>query len=372
MRANLGNLALAACLLLVPLCQAADYWLYAGTYTNQHSKGIYAARFHSDSGKLDPVVLATETPNPSFLAIHRDRPFLYAVNENSNGTASAFSIDAASGKLSPLNTVATRGAGPCHLALDHTGRTLLVANYSGGSVAAFPVHQDGSLGETTAFFQHTGSSKTAQRQAGPHAHCVLPSPDNRFALVADLGLDEILVYRLNAARASLAPFQPAFARVAAGSGPRHLAFHPNSHYLYAINELASTVTAFAYDAGRLRELQTVSTLPPDFHGESTTAEIAVHPSGKFLYGSNRGHDSIAVFSIDPASGSLRLVQVVATQGKMPRSFAIDPSGRWLLAANQNSNTIVVFRIDLASGKLAPTADVLNAPTPVCLTFAAAH
>lgn len=361
---------LLALLLLVPSVRAADYWLYVGTYTNQKSKGIYVWRFQPATGKLVPAGLAAETTSPSFLAVHPNQRFLYAVNEVSGGSVSAFALNRATGKLTLLNTVSSRGAGPCHLALDKTGRCLMVANYSSGSVAAFPAEKDGRLGEATAFFQHSGVVALPQRQGGPHAHCVLASPDNRFALVADLGLDQVLVYRMNPTKATLAPNDPPFAKVAAGAGPRHLAFHPNGRFVYVINEIQSTITGFSYDAATaaLREFQTVTTLPKDFNGQNATAELQVHPSGKFLYGSNRGHDSIAVFAIDPATGTLTGVQHISTQGKAPRNFAIDPTGSYLFAANQNSDNIVSFRIDQTTGRLSPTGEVLDTPSPVCIVF----
>ncbi len=363
-------------LLMASGARAADYFMYAGTYTNKQSKGIYTWKFDPRTGKAVSMGLAVETTSPSFLAVHPNRRFLYAVNEVPNykgeksGSVSAFAIDRKSGKLTLLNTVSSRGAGPCHLALDKKGQSLIVANYGGGSIAAFPVGKDGRLGDATAFFQHSGAVSLRERQGGPHAHCVQVSPDNRYALVADLGLDEVLVYRLNAAKAALAPNDPPFAKLAAGAGPRHLAFHPNGRLVYSINEIQSTITALSYNAaaGSLREVQTLSTLPPDFHGTNSTAEIAVHPSGKFAYGSNRGHDSIVVFAVDPASGRLSLVEHVSTQGKAPRNFAMDPTGAYLFAANQNSDNIVVFRIDRATGRLTPTGQVLDAPTPVCIAF----
>jgi 6-phosphogluconolactonase len=366
-------------LLLAASCCAwgADYFVYVGTFTNQKSKGIYAWRFHPESGALTSIGLVAETPSPSFLAVHPNGRFLYAVNEIENyqggrsGSVTAFAIDGATGRLRTLNTVSSRGPGPCHLALDREGKCLLVANYAGGSVASFPVRGDGTLAEATSFYQHSGVVALPERQGGPHAHSVLASPDNRFALVADLGLDEVLVYRLNAAKALMEPNDPPFAKVRAGAGPRHLAFDPSGRVVYLINEIGSTITSFAYDAARggLRELKTVSTLPGDFHGQNNTAEIAVHPSGRFVYGSNRGHDSIAVFGAD-GSGGLTLVEHVSTQGKIPRNFAIDPTGRYLFAANQNSDSIVLFRIDGASGKLTAAGITIEAPTPVCVAFVA--
>jgi 6-phosphogluconolactonase len=355
----------------------ADYFAYIGTFTNEKSKGVYAWRFRAETGALTSLGLVAETASPTFLAVHPNRRFLYAVNEvnryegKPSGSVTAFAIDGATGRLTLLNTVASRGTGPCHLAFDRKGQCLLVSNYAGGSVAAFPVRGDGRLGEASAFFQHSGTVALPERQGGPHAHCAIASPDSRFALVADLGLDEVLVYKLNAARASLQPNDPPFTKVHAGAGPRHLEFDPGGRLLYSINEIASSITSFSYDAGAgtLRELKTVSTLPEEFHGKNSTAEIAVHPSGKFVYGSNRGHDSIAVFAAD-GSGGLKLVQHVATQGKNPRNFAIDPTGKFLLAANQNSDNIVVFGIDGATGKLTPSGVVVESPSPVCITFVA--
>jgi 6-phosphogluconolactonase len=258
--------------------------------------------------------------------------------------------------------------------VDKTGRNVLVANYGSGSVACLPVKEDGRLAEASAFIQHTGSSVNPQRQQGPHAHSVNMSPDNRFAMVADLGLDEVLVYRFDPVKGSLAANDPPFAKVKPGSGPRHFAFHPGGKFAYVINELASTVTALAYDARRgiLSEVQTVSTLPPGFTGTSTTAEVQVHPSGKFLYGSNRGHDSIAVFGIDARKGTLTPIEHVPTQGKTPRNFGIDPTGSYLLAANQSSDNVVVFRIDPQTGRLTPTGQVLEVGIPVCVKFVAAR
>ncbi len=358
---------------------APDDWiLYVGTYTKAPSKGIYAYRFQGATGALTPIGadgLAGETENPSFLAVHPNQRFLYAVNEVSRyegrdaGSVSAFSIDRATGTLTLLNRVSSRGGGPCHLSLDRSGKWLFVANYGGGSVAAFPVRGDGTLGEASAFFQHAGASVNKARQNGPHAHDAVVSPDNRFVLAADLGLDRVFAYRLDPATGGLAP-DPRFASIAPGSGPRHLAFRPDGKFVYVLNEMRSSVAAFRYDAGRgtLAELQTLSTLPEGFSGDSSGAEIAVHPSAKFLYASNRGHDSIASFRIDAAKGTLTSVDRVSTQGKTPRGFAIDPSGRFLVAGNQSSGTVVVFRIDQQTGGLTPTGTVVQVGSPVCVVF----
>jgi 6-phosphogluconolactonase len=370
---------LAAGLLLAPLGRGAEqgrFLVYIGTFTGGESKGIYAWRFDAGSGAATPLGLVAEIANPAFLAIHPNQRCLYAASEIASyggkreGAVGAFAIDAATGKLTLLNQVSSRGAGPCFVAVDQSGRNLLVANYTGGSVAVCPIRSDGRLGEVSAFVQHTGSSVNPSRQREPHAHSINVSPDNRFAIVADLGLDKLLVYRFDAAKGALAPNDPPFAAVKPGSGPRHFSFHPGGKFAYAINELASTVTAFSYDAARgaLSELQTVSTLPKDFTGNSTTAEVQVDAAGKFLYGSNRGHDSIAVFTIDPSKGTLTPVEYVPTQGKTPRNFRIDPTGSYLFAANQDSGRVAIFRIDAKTGRLTPTGQVLAVASPVCVKF----
>ncbi len=359
------------------------YLVYVGTYTNKTaSKGIYVYNFDPGTGKLSPLGVASESEDPSFLAAHPSGKYLYAVNEidhfgaQKSGAASAFAIDQKTGKLTLLNQAATRGAGPCHISLDKSGKFALVANYDGGSVATFPVNADGTLGEAADFIEHHGSSVDKERQGAPHAHWIGTSPDNRFALAADLGLDEILIYRFNATKGTLAPNDPAFAKLNPGSGPRHLAFHPNGKFAYVLTEMEDSVTAFAYKAsnGSLSPLQTVSalsTLRKDYKGPKEAAEIAVHPSGKFLYASNRaGIDTISAFSIDPAKGTLQLKNEYPTMGKTPRNFAIDPTGKFLLAANQESNNIVTFRIDSTTGVLSPTGDVVEVPAPVCIVFVA--
>jgi 6-phosphogluconolactonase len=268
--------------------------------------------------------------------------------------------------------VASGGAGPCHLTVDKTGKYVLVANYGGGSLAVFPILSDGRLGKASAFVQHKGASINPQRQEGPHVHSVYMSPDNRFAISADLGLDEVFIYRFDAGKGTLTPNIPPSATVASGAGPRHFAFHPNGKFGYVIDELQSTITEFSYvpASGALDLLQPVSTLPQDFKGESTAAEVEVHPSGKFLYASNRGLDSIAVFAINSRKGTLTLLAQVPTLGKTPRSFSIDPTGAYLFVANQDSDNVVQFRINPNTGLLAPTGQVLQVPSPVCVTFLA--
>ena len=349
------------------------YLVFVGTYTTKtESKGIYAYEFDSDTGKLTPKGVAAETPDPSWVAVHPSGKFLDAANEAGKSSAvSSFAIDAKSGKLTLLNQLPSLGEDPCYLSFDKTGKYVLVANYSSGTVAVFPILADGRLGEHTALAKDQGATgPNRERQEGPHAHWIEASSDNRFALVADLGLDEVLVYKFDAASGTLTPNEPAFARLKAGSGPRHAAFHSRGKFIFAVSELSSTATSFDYNAkkGTLKEIETVSTLPPGFSGRNDVAEVAVHPSGKFLYVSNRGNDSIAIISIDPAKGTLVPVGGVSTGGKEPRHFAIDPSGKYLLAENQFSNNIVVFKIDAATGGLTPTGQVVEVPSPVNIAF----
>jgi len=378
-----SGFALVAPLLLLATAHGADkaskgeYITYVGTYTQKSSKGIYAFRFDATTGKLTPLGLAAEISSPSFLAVHPNHQYLYAVNEmgvggQQSGAVSAFSIDLKTSKLTFLNQVPSHGAGPCHLSLDKTGKNVLVANYESGSVAVFPVDPDGRLRDASAAVQHKGSSVNKERQEGPHAHCIFASPDNRFALAADLGLDKVLVYRFDAAKGTLIPNNPPFGKTPPGAGPRHFAFHPNGRYVYVINEIQCTLSTFVYDAahGALRLKDTVSTLGKGYTVTSndSTAEIEVHPSGKFVYGSNRGHDSIAVFAVDPEEGTLTQVEIVSTMGKTPRGFGIDPTGSFLIAGNQNSDSLVVFRINPDTGRLTPTGQKLEAYAPVSVEF----
>jgi len=359
-----------------------QYLAYVGTYTTKtNSRGIYAYRFDAAAGQLSAIGLVAESGDPSFVAVHPSGKYLYAVNEAGNfrgshsGAVSAFAIDRKSGKLKFLNQVASRGAGPCHVSLDKTGKFVLAANYDGGSVAAFPVQADGSLGKASAFVQHTGSGPNKERQEAPHAHWIGTSPDNRFVLAVDLGLDEVLIYRFDSSKGSLAPNEPPFVKVNPGAGPRHLAFARNGKFAYVLAEMENAVTAFAYSqkSGSLSALQTISTLPKDYSGPKEAAELIVHPSGKFLYASNRaGVDSITAFAIDPAKGTLMLVGQYSTKGKTPRHFAIDPTGTFLLAANEESDNIVIFKIEAATGALVPTGQSVEVPSPVCITFVSAE
>ncbi len=354
------------------------YFVYVGTYTEEGStsKGIYAYRFDPDGPTLTSIGLVAQTINPSFLVVHPNHRFVYAVNEVGNyngqksGAVSAFAIDRASGKLTLLNQVASGGADPCYITVDKTGKYVLVANYTSGSIAAFPILEDGRLGQPSAFIQHSGHGTDPQRQEGPHAHSIDLTPDNRFAIVDDLGLDETLVYKFDSTKGSLTPNDPPFAKAPPGAGPRHFALHPNGKFGYVINEMGATVSVFGYDgaSGVLRPLQTISTLPEGFTGAKESAEIEVHPSGKFLYASNRGHDSIAVFAIDQSKGTLTLVEYASTKGKTPRNFAIDPTGTLIFAANEKSDNIVIFRINAKTGRLTPSGKVLDIAQPVCVRF----
>jgi 6-phosphogluconolactonase len=346
--------------------------VYVGTYTGRGSEGIYLYRLDSATGALTYVSTTTGLQNPSFLVLGFQGRCLYAVRESSAGAVVALSRDRTTGALTVLNEQPSQGQGPCHLAVDRTGRFLFVANYGSGSVAVLPIAADDSPQPATSVVQHEGSSINRSRQRGPHAHCVVPDAANRYLLVADLGIDKVMVYRFDDKTGKLSPNDPPFARCEPGSGPRHLAFHPNGKYLYVIEEMSSTIEVFAWDVsiGELKPLQRISTLPEDFQGASTCAEIEVHPSGRFLYGSNRGHNSIACFAIDGATGKLTLVGHEPTQGKNPRHFAIDPSGTLLLAANQDSDSVVSFRINQETGVLTPTGQTCRVPTPVCLTMVA--
>ena len=345
--------------------------VYFGTYTSgaNSSKGIYRSDLDTDTGKLSAPVLATEAKNPSFLEIHPGGKFLYAVSESDN-TVSAYAIDPDTGNLKFLNSRSSGGSGPCHVNIDRSAKNVLVTNYSSGSASVIPIAADGSLAEPTCFVQHEGASINPQRQKGPHAHSVNLSPDNRFAFVADLGLDKIMVYKLDAEKGTIAPNDPAFAKVKPGAGPRHFTFGTDGRYAYVINELNGTVTAFAYEpaSGTLTEIQSITTLPEGFAGSGSCAEVRVHPSGRFLYGSNRGDNSIAVYRIDAAKGTLTFVEHERAGIKTPRNFNIDPAGEFCLVANQDGNSVIVFRIDQKTGALEPTGNKISIGKPVCIRF----
>ncbi len=354
---------------------------FVGTYTQtrgrSRAEGIYVFRIDPTSGALALAHTTTGIVNPSFLALDPQQRYLYAVNELSEvdgpngGAVNAYAIDRATGALTFLNRQPAHGSLTCHLEVDHTGKYLLVANYGSGSVVAFPILDDGRLAPASDFVQHVGSSVNPERQEGPHAHSINIDAGNRFALTPDLGMDKVMIYRIDLAAGKLIPNDPPFAAVAPGSGPRHLAYHPNRRLVFVINEIGSTMTSFHWDENRgaLEEIQTISTLPAGFTGRSSCADCHVSPSGKFLYGSNRGHDSIVIYAIDEATGRLALVGNESTRGRIPRNFGIDPTGTYLYAENQESDTIVTFRIDQQSGKLTATGQVTEVPAPVCMKFA---
>jgi 6-phosphogluconolactonase len=346
---------------------------FVGTYTGKTgSKGIYAYDFDSSTGKLTLKGLAAETESPSWVAIHPSGKFAYAANEASKAsTVTAFSLDAQSAKLTQLNQLPALGEDPCYLSFDKTGKFLFAANYTSGNVVVFPILPDGKLGQPTANVKDAGAlGPNKERQEAPHAHWVDVSPDNHFVFVSDLGLDAILSYRFDAAKGTLTPNDPPAAKLTPGAGPRHVAFSPSGKFVYVISELKNTVSAFQYNAakGTLFEFQILSTLPDDFVGRNDDAEVVIHPNGKWLFASNRGHDTIAVFSINPSDGTLKHAGEFPTGGKEPRHFAVDPTGQYLLAENQNSNSIAVFRIDPASGALSQVSLTENVPSPVCLAF----
>jgi 6-phosphogluconolactonase len=351
--------------------------IFVGTYTNDKgstSKGIYAFRWDADGGTLAPLGLAGATVNPSFLTLSPNRRYLYAVNEvdqyrgQNSGSVTSFAVSES--KLKAINTVPSGGGGPCKITVDQTGKAAFVANYDGGSAASFRVLGNGGLSKAVSRFQYSGHGADPQRQAAPHTHCTTVSPDNRFVLVNDLGLDRISVYHLDPLTAALTPNDPPYYEALPGSGPRSFAFHPSGKWAYSLNEIANTVDALAWDAERgvLTRLQNISTLPEGFNGSNTTATVAVDSSGRFVYASNRGDNSIAVFSIDDRDGNLKPVQRMDCGGKTPRHFALDPGNEWLLVANEDSSNIVVFARNTRSGLLTPTAKEYPVSHPVCIVF----
>ncbi|NUP99391.1 MAG: lactonase family protein [Armatimonadetes bacterium] len=353
-------------------------FVYIGTYTKGESKGIYVYRFDPASGKLSPTGQTLMLKHPTFQALHPSGKYLYSVSEIGDfegswtGGVAAMAIDPASGALKLLSQEASGGAGPCHVSVDASGKWCLVANYSAGSVAMLPINRDGSVGKATDVVQHEGTGHDPKRQDKPHAHMIIPSPDNRFAYATDLGLDRVFIYRLDLEQGKLIPHDPPFGKTADGAGPRHLAFHPNGRYLYCINELDNTITVFGYDAatGELTPLQAVSTLPEGYRETSYCADLRLTADGRFAYGSNRGHNSIAAFAVDPTTGSLAALEREPTQGDHPRNFVIDPSGEYLLVANMNGDNVLTFRIDPETGALEDLGQELSIPKPFCLTFVA--
>ena len=350
--------------------------LYVGTYTHTDSEGIYLCRMDTSTGAVEVVEATPGVENPSFLIVDAARNRLFAVGEVSeyeglsSGSVASFSIDPGTGGLTLLSSRPTGGPGTCHLDIDEGGCHIFVANYEGGSVSVFPVESDGTLGAASDFVQHEGSSVNPERQQEPHAHSINLDPAGRHALVPDLGTDRVVIYRVDSEAGKLSADVDATVDAAPGAGPRHLDFHPNGRWVYVINEIGSTLAAYGYDAasGALTHVQTESTLPADFDGRSHTADVHVHPSGRYVYGSNRGHDSVAIFAIDPPSGRLTPAGHQSTGGRTPRNFAIDPTGTFLLAANQDTDNIVTFRIDADTGALEPMGHEVSVPMPVCLKF----
>lgn len=377
MRCLLPFLALVLSFDASPTSVAATVRVYIGTYTGKESRGIYLLEMDRATGELRSKGLVAETPNPSFLALHPGGKFLYAVNEVGNfggkkaGSVSAFAIDPASGQLTPLNQESSHGEGPCHLIVDSAGKHVLVANYGGGSVAVLPIGEDGKLLPASSFTQYRGSSVDPGRQQGPHSHSIHLDKANRYAIVADLGLDKLIVSRFQAVDGTLASNNPPLVAMEPGGGPRHFAFHPDGRHAFVNLEMKSRAVALTYDPdrGAFEVGPSLSTLPEGYTGGNSTAETQVHPSGKFLYVSNRGHDSIAIFAIDPKTGHLTAIGHQPTGGKTPRNFGIDPTGTFLLAANQDSDSVVVFRIDAETGRLNPTGHSVKVPMPVCVKFA---
>jgi 6-phosphogluconolactonase len=346
-------------------------WVYIGTYTGGKSKGIYRFELDTATGELTGGELAAEVVNPSFLAIHPSHRFLYSVSEVDRSAAvTAFALDPASGKLTLLNSQPTGGDGPSHIVVDRTGKCALTANYAGGSATVLPIGPDGRLGRATDLVKHKGSSVNKERQEAPHAHSINVDPSNHFAVVADLGIDKVMVYRLDPDKGKLTPNDPPFVATAPGAGPRHFAFHPTAPFAYVINELDCTVLPLAFDAknGSFKPMPAVNTLPVPFKPEYTTAEVQVHPSGRFLYGSVRGQNSIAIFAIDQKTGALTPAGHQSQGIKTPRNFGIDPTGTFLIVANQDGDNLVVFRIDPRTGALQPTGHKADVPMPVCVKF----
>jgi len=347
-------------------------WVFVGTYTGKKSQGIYRVEFDSATGKLGKPELAAEAASPSFLAISPNHTRLFCVGELAGkraGGVSSFTLDAKTGELKRINQQSSVGAGPCHIVCDKAGKNVLIANYGGGSAAVFPVDKDGKLAEASSFVQHMGSSVDKSRQEGPHAHSVNLDAANKFAMVADLGLDKVLVYKFDSEAGKIVANEPPAVDLAPGGGPRHFAFHPNGKYAYVNGEMASTLTALAYDGekGTFKKLNTLSTLPEPTKGNST-AETVVHPNGKFVYTSNRGHNSIAIFAIDESTGEIKAIGHQGEGIKVPRNFNIDPTGKWMIVANQDGDSIIVFAIDPATGKLTPTDQKAEVGTPVCVKF----
>lgn len=359
--------------LIASRLSAEEPLVFISAFAAGDEGAIHAYQLDVASGKLRSLAKTTDVEHPFFLAVSPDNRFLYSIHApgqfggENDEQVTAFALEGRSGKLKLLNRQSARGTAACYLDVDATGKTVLVANYTTGSVAALPVQEDGSLGPAAAFVQHEGSSVNPDRQDGPHAHCIVLSPDNRFALSADLGLDQVLVYQVDPSSAQLKPHQPPFATTRKGAGPRHLTFHPNGRHVYVINELENSVTHFNYDvaSGSLTEQKTISTLPEDFDGTSYCADVKITPDGRYLYGTNRGHDSIASYRIRD-DGSLEKIAIEPSLGKGPQNLAITSGGELLLCANMPGSNVAVFRIDAASGRLHSVRDPLKMPSPSCI------
>jgi 6-phosphogluconolactonase len=349
---------------------AEDMFVYFGSHGSGPHIGFSLAHFDTETGKLTEAVFLEEAVAPAYFIIRPDGRRLYTCNSFPGSSVSAYAIDPATAKLTLLNRQPSGGGDPSYVSLDPSGRYLMVANYLGGSAAVFALRRDGSIGRRTAFVQHVGASLDPNDPRHAHAHSIRFDPSHRFVLLADLGLDKIFVYRLNPKTGALTPNDPPFATVAPGSGPRHIAFDPRDRYVYAINQTANSIVGFGWDSNRgiLTQFETVSTLQKGFKGENTGSEILMHPSGKFLYATNRGNNSVAVFSVQADTGRLTPVQYIPTQGKTPRNADFDPTGRWLLVTNKDSNNAVVFRIDQSTGQLTQNGDPISVPAPFCERF----
>ncbi len=367
-------------LMSLSTARPAEHLVFIGTSTKTSSRGIYALRFNDATGALSTPQVAAELANPGFLALHPNGRVLYAIGDvgmidgKAAGSVSGYTIEPATGHLTLLNQQPSGGASLTHLAVDATGRMLVAVSYGAGYVVSFPLAADGRVGPRVSHIDHQGPlGPNTSRQDKPHAHSITISPDDRFGFVADLGLDRVLSYRLDPAAATLAPNDPAFTTITPGAGPRHSKFSADGKFFYVLDEIDGSVTACTYDAARgvATPFQHISTLPEGFKvlDPDRAAEIRIHPNGKFVYASNRGHDSIAVFARDAASGRLTLVEIKPCGGKEPRNFALSPDGAWLICAHQNSDTLAVFRVDAASGRLAQVGGTVSVPMPICVLFA---
>ena len=353
---------------------ANNFFVYIGTYTNRNDEGLYVCSFDSEKGRLTAPKLAVELLNPNFIAISPNNLFLYTVGDSNssdsleNGCVNSFSLCRKTGNLSPIKQVSSYGKTPCHITIDKTGKYALVSNYTTGSLAVFPISDDGHLSEPATVIQHTGSSIDPSRQTGPHIHSITLDGSNRYALAADLGQDKIFVYHFDQDNGTLKPSDMPYIPIEPGSGPRHFTFGPSGNYAYIVNEMSNTITAFKYDqdSGILNDIGTIPTLPADYKGQSYTSEIQTSPSGKYLYTANRGHDSIAIFEINSKNGKLALIDIQTCGGKWPHHFCIDPTGKWLLIANERSDKVSLFRIDPTTGMLNETSNSPTVPSPACI------